>query len=912
MIAIAIAIVSQHRVDGQNPPGADWAAVISESKSFEDRQRAMIELWADYANSRDLVAELARSPDPETARRARWILDRWELGLLPELPRSVRRQLAAVDGNAAVAFETLLDEQRVREAVEVARHAMLTQGSEQVRSEIAEVVTRRYVQLIRYAKQFDQMPLILDLLELSAETPALAVARVLLWERLGRNLDEASILPACAKNWSLTNRLETSATCWGVLGDFDRSIAMAKQLPEPTLLARILLLAGRWTELAELASQSVEDDLPIEATITQHTMWLVAARQAGLTEQVRQTADKIASGRMASGSHWRALAVAGQIGLAIDVAKPIDVPATVDLLQTQMRHSEAFALLEVNPANPMPGVQRMIDELAERLEEPTSPQRNRLAEQDATETLMATVLLLNAVGSNELVRPILLRIANLPGVGPRAESDTESNEIQRQVVATARRVGAVDIIPEVLAASGDPVALANNRYYGYILANRSPRLFRNLAAGVASVRGSESRQAKWRALLDLVAGELPAGWDRYTDLNDLADALLTTSEKESLQSPNRVSFLAGDMFALLGRDDLAKRVYRHVAETTKNPLAILGLAQRELAAGESESALGHFELATERIHQVYRTNELATLFEPDPWDASTPSTAAALLGQSLALRQLGRIDDARLIDETLDLIPLQPHADSGDDYLDRLESMGQQQRRREVAVHELRFAALQRSQNSGLYGQAFDYAVSVAETDPAAAARWIRIAVLSTLDTPVLYPSAYATVPGMWYALDAVAAAESGDREATAKALESAAIQFPMDITMAEEQLPRIRQAGMEDLADQALDRVFNTGLEYLERFPGDANASNNLAWVASISGRHYEQSLQLASRAVFLEPDSVSYRDTLAEVLFRMGDAAQAIRLEQQCLLDAPDHWHLHEQIERFGQSDSELSRPE
>ena len=121
---------------------------------------------------------------------------------------------------------------------------------------------------------------------------------------------------------------------------------------------------------------------------------------------------------------------------------------------------------------------------------------------------------------------------------------------------------------------------------------------------------------------------------------------------------------------------------------------------------------------------------------------------------------------------------------------------------------------------------------------------------------------------------------------------------------MGEDQLVALRERGEEAIADRVLAQVLENGAKYIAENPRDANALNNLAWVAARNGRHYDRALAWSRRAVFLEPDSTSYRDTLAEVLFRMGRVDAAIEVEQQCLRDEPDDWHLHEQIQRFSQS--------
>ncbi len=67
------------------------------------------------------------------------------------------------------------------------------------------------------------------------------------------------------------------------------------------------------------------------------------------------------------------------------------------------------------------------------------------------------------------------------------------------------------------------------------------------------------------------------------------------------------------------------------------------------------------------------------------------------------------------------------------------------------------------------------------------------------------------------------------------------------------------------------------------------------------MNNRRVDEALELSQRAVDLEPDSVIFRDTLAELLHLKGDNAQALAIESACLLDEPDEWHLHEQIKKY-----------
>ena len=61
------------------------------------------------------------------------------------------------------------------------------------------------------------------------------------------------------------------------------------------------------------------------------------------------------------------------------------------------------------------------------------------------------------------------------------------------------------------------------------------------------------------------------------------------------------------------------------------------------------------------------------------------------------------------------------------------------------------------------------------------------------------------------------------------------------------------------------------------------------------------DEALGLAEQAVYCEPESTTYRDTLAEVLFLLDRKNEALEIETACLLDDPAEWHLHQQIKKY-----------
>jgi uncharacterized Ntn-hydrolase superfamily protein len=82
-----------------------------------------------------------------------------------------------------------------------------------------------------------------------------------------------------------------------------------------------------------------------------------------------------------------------------------------------------------------------------------------------------------------------------------------------------------------------------------------------------------------------------------------------------------------------------------------------------------------------------------------------------------------------------------------------------------------------------------------------------------------------------------------------------------------------------------------------------DAGSLNALAWYCATADLYLEESLQAAKRAVALKPDNSGYIDTLAEVLFRMGRAEEAIEVIDRAIAIAidPDDDYLRGQKARF-----------
>lgn len=108
-------------------------------------------------------------------------------------------------------------------------------------------------------------------------------------------------------------------------------------------------------------------------------------------------------------------------------------------------------------------------------------------------------------------------------------------------------------------------------------------------------------------------------------------------------------------------------------------------------------------------------------------------------------------------------------------------------------------------------------------------------------------------------------------------------------------------KAGRKDLARTERERVGEALGRALARGENDPSNLNGLAWVCATNDVYLDQALTAAERAVSLDPKNAGILDTLAEVQFRMGDAAKAAATETRALEIDPNDNYLKGQLARF-----------
>jgi len=128
-----------------------------------------------------------------------------------------------------------------------------------------------------------------------------------------------------------------------------------------------------------------------------------------------------------------------------------------------------------------------------------------------------------------------------------------------------------------------------------------------------------------------------------------------------------------------------------------------------------------------------------------------------------------------------------------------------------------------------------------------------------------------------------------------AEALQPANIQVALDCDA------ELRKHGAAGEADALYRRMLEQHEALCRDFPNSGTYHNDLAWLSANLDRDLDKALAHAQRAVALEPQSAGILDTLAEVYFRRGDRAKAVRLTRRCLEMEPEGEHYKKQLARF-----------
>ncbi len=893
-------------------PEADDAAVPGVEQpdslargSYRARQRATLEMWRGRSHPRQAVQDATRHPDPEISERAEWILRQWRSGVLPGVGDSSDGTLFHRDSPTALAA---VMEQGAFAAVLVAvEESAGTIEFDQIKSRVATMLSERYPFYTEKAFAAGTEQDLLKLVEAVAISRDFATCARDLRRHLGLQPVSDDPLPPSSSNWEPSEREIYLAQLATLDGDFQQAIEASRRSGDPVLERIALMIAGQWQQIGQAATGDAENAASHEERI-EAASWMFAAahrvEDAAMKDRARHwlLIEEPIESEMVQNLRWRSLAIHGEIDSAIEILAKRDptAAAKVACVSSRFRRAEELCGYKLS------SIERDFDRwIKEAYAEQAKLDAGEIAPE--MERLYSFARLLVNIGDTATAERIYARLTPRQIiVSPYGLS------LREQTIRELAPINRFEWMMDIAVAKGEN---AISRRTSAIVADALGMdylAFATLVDRCSLFAKRNDFRDQFRIAFQLARGELPDGFDGSKDFRRLYDAIVhqpPMAVGTRLAQPDETFALHMDLvdiFVRHGESRLA-REGMEVLRQRGNLDALITTAESELEQGTHAVAGGRWQAVA----------DAASNASPGATGVTTDlgiALAKSLVGQWILAKRSGYRSTAEELEMRIRLMLTSPSLAFRKDLADYLRESGQY----ELAINSLQELVVLSAFGGGArLAEGADAATTIGaieemvESDPDGfarlglndreAVRWSDLAIFGIVKSAGYYDSAFISVPlsirksFLQYAID------SRDPELAQKAISDIESFDPLNIDYGERVLPLLRAAGMHELADRALDRLMETGMSHLRSFRGDSTARNNLAWTAAMNNRRLDEALELSRLAVTAEPDSVIYRDTLAEVLHLLGRTEEALAIESACLLDEPDEWHLYEQIKKY-----------
>jgi hypothetical protein len=139
------------------------------------------------------------------------------------------------------------------------------------------------------------------------------------------------------------------------------------------------------------------------------------------------------------------------------------------------------------------------------------------------------------------------------------------------------------------------------------------------------------------------------------------------------------------------------------------------------------------------------------------------------------------------------------------------------------------------------------------------------------------------------------------DREAAVAGLERSAAMPFADLSLADYFFAPMRAAGLVKLHDEAFERLWGNLAKRIARYPDSDNTRNSAAWLASRANRRLDEAGKFLEKTLETYPRQAAYLDTMAEVQFARGDRSKAVEFSTRALNEDAEDLQLQRQHQRF-----------
>jgi tetratricopeptide (TPR) repeat protein len=845
---------------------------------FDYRQAATRRVWAQPDAYAEAVQKAAEGSDREMADRARWILEQWQLGLTPETPRDQASEVRKAMGDRPNVTELFNLQQfdSIHQLLQSGRMeydmtaAMLKDHCERYGVPLLDAVQQQSLErlFLSFPRHPDMLIFAVQLRLASGIEPADAIEvpdYVAQWEPALRHRLDASLL------WLIDRREE--------------AIELARKEGVNPLLESMLLHDLRWKELLAFAeAHPVANELQQQVRIA--ALAFRADEPSKLAEAIswlEQNASKEPDEKDEDQSRGRSeedpeellpnlLIGLDRVDRGIDLLRESKSMMRVcEVRSRQTRVREAFQALgiEVVEVDLMKVVNEAVQAAAERRE--SSVRRfeeakeacriaylyghrvlawrgfQRLAETDMQNTIGPHSVLQELVRIRQNRNDWAIRLIQV-------NSDLRSRELAEIAQQLQQRYGdePFDLSDQAITAIVSMIGTISPTF-------NAP---------------DQSRMWRLRTLATLLEPHWPKPLQSRQQQADFAEGIFDYLRSRQ-STDNETTTSIAMWLQALGRPDLA---LPFLNETT--------MEERSRVAARD-----------------HRWKEVLSSIEAMPKSSQYLSNSLSLW--ALALKKTGRLDEGNRWTRWFTHGPTTADRLNWQAYT--FSRYGSDQCLIDYGEQMLKLRALQdpSDTNGPLFRYVcFQLAEAHTKQIPGRTAdlRDLYLAASTLGDSlPAMDPEYTIATRFSIHSNRGLDAVRRGDEATARKELLAACDLIPGDVSFGEDTIKELDENGMSQVGDELFDRIFAHLMTHLDQYPLDASSWNNAAWLAAKAKRRTEQALPLVQRAILLEPDSSSYRDTLADVLFITGQREQAITVEQHTIFDEPDMWHLHQQVQRF-----------
>lgn len=892
LVFIFLVTATQSRLCAQsNPDSSDLG-----KDRFQKRQRATMELWQKRGQSREEVQRAARHPDPEIADRAKWVLRQWRRGVVPGMSPKISQLLQSDD---PAVIERLLDLGEFKAAAIAVEESSGTVQLEGVQDRITRAMVRRFPIYIALAVKDDSLQELLNLVDVSATSPEMALCRIQLMQHLKLPINDAELLPKSSETWTEQLRRQAEVLILFHLKRNELATELAREFGDQAMLISALLLNRNWDELAQLHYQSAIESDPDALETSRH--WadlLTAAHRGGNQDLVQKAVMALAKKNDEEISdtngldfvrRWRALAMHGFIDEALQLLEQDPNTATEIALVSQ-RITDAVEILGYDFDQIDSDLESWIDqaiesqqsqqaEFTEDFKRITGLMRVLLRLEYDQEAWAIASRIAKADDSKIRFRPYLFNQLMVAGK-------------EEWVLKLAVRENERTLAPGVASFVADALPDCNEATFRILLSKMqlmSPgkEFAEYFGETTTLIQGNEAPKSFGNDRLS----QNQAFRQLYESLANNMRPRQISAQKTVLDLMTQMNDQIVKMFRRHSQTDLAQQGLIAMVAEQGNAEACLSLAEDELLRGRVGDAL----LYLDNIWNLANGNQ------KNPQTESTMVAKALVLRWMIAKRR-GDLEQAEQLGDQLKLTLYSPSSDMRSEVAEFLVEKGHVDLARETFDQLIPISVYGSIEVVDLYSTAFRFALAFDEEDPKAAAQCFDMAISTTVDwSPRTRSSIYIRYPSFATTWALEGAIADKDQAAIEKHSEQLLRLNGMNIDYAERLLPKMREIGMNDYSDRVLNTVFDNGLAHIKAFPFDATLLNNIAWAGAMNKKRLDESLELSQKACFLEPDSAVFRDTLAELLYLRGDTRQALSIEKQCVIDDAGEWEFHQKVKKY-----------